>query len=64
MPFIDWDNNGQIDATDVAISIALDNENENNVKIPETKVEPKHGCLTSVAILIICFAILIIAILI
>ena len=30
MPFIDWNNNGKIDPTDIGIGIALDSESEND----------------------------------
>ena len=53
MPFIDWNNNGKIDPTDIGIGIALDSKNDmhddNEGPLqPERKRKPNHGCLTTV----------------
>jgi hypothetical protein len=50
MPFIDWNGNGKIDPTDIAISVALDNEHEDDGDTPPPEVKRKSGvgCVTSV----------------
>jgi len=51
MPFIDWNGNGRIDPEDIAISIALDDDDE-VTPLPEIKPKPQAGCLASVMIFV------------
>ena len=49
MPFIDWNGNGKIDYDDIAISIMLeddDDEYEDDTKSNKSKQKPSTGCLT------------------
>lgn len=71
MPFIDWNNNGKIDPTDIGIGIALDSESENSTHDdnedplqPKRKRKPNHGCLTTVLIFVcgIVFLVLVVVI--
>lgn len=61
MPFIDWNNNGEVDTEDIAISIAMMDDEDKYEKevLPENR-KPGCGCLTS-AVMILCFTVLFIA---
>lgn len=50
MPFIDWNRNGKIDPTDIAISLATDSEDDEDSEEfnLEDKHKPRTGCLSSV----------------
>ena len=42
VPFIDWNGNGMIDSSDIAISLAMQSEEEDNQQEDETLVK-KQG---------------------
>ena len=62
MPFIDWNGNGEIDPDDIAISIALDDDDYDNHP-SKTRKPSNRGCATSMLtfIGIILFIILVIS---
>lgn len=50
MPFIDWNGNGKIDPTDIAISLATDSDTDKDGEEFDLEDKPKlrTGCLTTV----------------
>ena len=42
MPFIDWNGNGEIDPDDIAVSIAMEDDNTDDTPIP--KKGNRSGC--------------------
>ena len=55
MPFIDWNGDGEIDAADITISFATeDDKQEESIPQPEQKRNSSAGCLASVMLIILC----------
>ncbi|MFA5675605.1 MAG: hypothetical protein WDA65_03700 [Christensenellales bacterium] len=58
MPFIDWNNNGKIDPTDIGISIGLDSEYSEDAPQPESKRKLHNGCFLTALIFVLGIVIL------
>lgn len=51
MPFIDWNNNGEIDPVDIGISMAMESDDTDDAEetLPsESPHKPAAGCLTTI----------------
>ena len=52
MPFIDWNGNGEVDPEDIAISIAFEDDEDDDLLPSKKKQGRERGCLTSLIIII------------